>query len=93
MKKIYLIVLAATLILSGCSTLNLNSRASHVVVSSKRPPLGCRFIGHVVGDQLYDLKNQTTKLGGNYVQLVSSSKHQLGKAYVCVPSKIGKIRL
>lgn len=91
MKIKLLITLAAALFVSGCSSLSLDTRANRVVVSTHKPPIGCKYIAKIVATN--DLKNQAIKLGGNYVQLVrthgANSEVKVGKAYVCVPSRIG----
>jgi hypothetical protein len=122
MKKISLMAVVAAVLVTGCSSIPLDPHASRVVVSTNKPPKGCKYIGQVVGNQgnfftgswtsnrnleegaMNDIKNQTTKLGGNYVQLISTragntGSHggateqtnvtNVGNAYVCVPSKIG----
>lgn len=122
MRKTSLIAVLAAVFVSGCSSIPLEPHATKVVVSTNKPPKGCKYIGQVVGNQgnfftgewtsnrnleagaMNDMKNQTIKLGGNYVQLVttragSTGSHggamqqtnvtNVGNAYVCVPSKIG----
>ena len=77
----------ATALLSSCAS--FESGSSRVVVSSHKPPLGCKSIGNVAGSSLNAMKNHAHQLGANYILIPSHANQSVGKAYVCVPSKIG----
>ena len=50
MKKIILIA-AITVIISGCSTIQLNQNAARVIASPNPAPKACHYVGQVIGNQ------------------------------------------
>jgi hypothetical protein len=86
-KKIGLLIAGAAL-MTGCASIELDSRASHIIASPNPAPKGCKYLGQVSGNQgnfftgdftsnhnlevgaMNDMKNQASKLGANYVQLI-----------------------
>ena len=49
MKKLFII--SSLILLSGCSSIPVSPEAYRVVVAPDKPPVGCKFIGQVVGNQ------------------------------------------
>lgn len=87
---------AIAVLVTGCSSIELDSHANRIIASPNAPAKGCKYVGQVVGNQgnfftgaytsnknleigaMNDMKNQASKLGANYIQLINSRAGNTG---------------
>src|SRR5437773_9744065 len=46
-----LAILVLTVVVSGCASIQLDSRATRVIASPNPAPKGCKYVGQVIGNQ------------------------------------------
>lgn len=51
MKKLTLAIVAASLIVSGCASIQTDPQSAKVIVSPNAAPKKCKYLGQVVGNQ------------------------------------------
>lgn len=85
MKKILLAAIAAPLFLSACASIQVQNKASRVIISPNKPPMGCKYVSQVVGNQGNFFTGEWTSnsnLEEGAMNDMKNKAHALGANYI-----------